>query len=202
MHELNIQEKETILSLYDKTGFCEHCCRPVCMNCEIMVNYISLRDIISLHLMPSQWPILIENNHYTNEVKCPQCEKPVILQESRFKLSSVLFVEFSPGLGGTGITFPECISVLSTGYTLMAIVRNLGNHFSCAVKQSAEWIVYDDLCSNAVCFESLEELYLQSNVGWFFGVYKKSVLDLSDRKVKRLISLHVIAFQMDEPDAF
>ena len=119
--QITLQEKETIISSYIKVGFCEHCSRSVNTNCDIMINYISLRDVLASQLMPSEWPSLLENNHQNTNIKCDICRNPATLLESQFELSSVLFVEFNPGMLGTNLMFAQQISVLSTIYVLVQL---------------------------------------------------------------------------------
>ena len=104
-------------------------------------------------------------------LQCDECEKLWPFQSSVSSLSEVVFVEFSPGLMSL-TTFTERISMLGISYYSYAMVRNLGNHFTCAVLENNRWVYIDDLQEDCDNFTTLQQLLLRFPSGWFFGVYK------------------------------
>lgn len=150
----------------------------VCQNCfttyekvfEVMVHYVSLEEIISKNLTPDQWPRLLEQFSATTE--CPQCHGFSSINNNHIHSSVILFVEISLGLISVA-NFVQYITIGGIEYTLVSLVRHLGNHFSCAVNVS-DWVTFDDLSDVSTSFENLNKLYLHHRNGWFFGVYIKS----------------------------
>ena len=51
------------------------------------------------------------------------------------------------------------------------MVRHLGSHFSCAVRESGLWFYIDDLQDNCTSFPTLQHLLHGCPTGWFFGIY-------------------------------
>ena len=54
------------------------------------------------------------------------------------------------------------------------MVRNGGAHFTCSVLRNGNsWVFLDDFNNFDLIFQSLDELYEQYPLGWFFGIYVK-----------------------------
>jgi len=96
----------------------------------------------------------------------------------------IKFVEFSPELA-TVCKFYSTITVNNINYILMAMVRHLNSHFTCAVMKGNNWFFVDDMQQNIQSFENIEGLYQTYPSKWFFAVYVKNDFDRQE-----LISEH------------
>ena len=120
-------------------------------------------------MLPKNWPNFIETSNLRQAVHCDGCKRICAPQNSEFQLSTFVFVEFNSAMV-TCATFPETIFILGVQYNLGAIVKHIGSHFTCAIFQN-KWLVFDDLNNNCHTFASLNDLYANGGVGWFFAVY-------------------------------
>ena len=110
-------------------------------------------------------------NNYSATVQCHSCEQPCDTVSYSNQMSEVLFIEFCPATMSIARYTPE-ITILGQDYVLAAMVRNLGNHFSCALN-FGQWIIVDDLQDLCSYYNNFDDLCNESLSGWFFAVYKK-----------------------------
>ena len=106
----------------------------------------------------------------TQTVQCQECEEIINVTDLQYNLSVVLLVEFSSSMISAS-NFSESVTVFQTEYTLVALVRHLGSHFTCAIHKRTTtdnaWILIDDLSDRASSFDTLNELYAQCTSGCF-----------------------------------
>ena len=182
--DMGEQELSKIISKHNQTAFCSNCQKNLNTCIEVFVNYISLEEILQLRYSFEDWPSFVINRNVSlQNLQCDECEKLWPCQSSVSSLSEVVFVEFSPGLMSL-TTFTEHISMLGISYHLYAMVRNLGNHFTCAVLENNRWVYIDDLQEDCDNFTTLQQLLLRFPSGWFFGVYKKRFLEFLETSVQ------------------
>lgn len=181
-------EKNIIYSGYKHVSYCDNCVQEVCIsNDDIFLHYLSLEQILSNSLSPQNWTSLVEGNLISKSIKCLQCERQCVVTDSEYCLSKLLFVEMSVGLISV-VNFEETITVMTVQYDLIAIVKHLGAHFTCAIRENGNmWVLYDDMSEKCYSYASLGKLYESHPTGWFFAVYAKSEIVQNETNTSRFV---------------
>lgn len=68
------------------------------------------------------------------------------------------------------IQFPLNMAVLGNFYSLKAVIRCIGHHFTVAINSGTSWLYYDDLCATVKEFCDFQELLRAFRNGWFFAI--------------------------------
>ena len=103
-------------------------------------------------------------------LQCSTCQTRCERIDAQAEPSAILFIELSSDAINC-IQFDENIAVSGKAYCLEGLVRNFASHYSCAVFQHGQWVLYDDLSNSIPTFISLQNLFQNAFSGWFFGVY-------------------------------
>jgi hypothetical protein len=121
----------------------------------------------------SSWPLYVSNIHsQPGRLNCKDCR---CLSHEPFNTSVVnskfLFIEFSPEIRESVIMYDK-IKVGNSFYTLKALVRCSGAHFTCSVQITGKWLYFDDLRPTVREFASKDSLKQCIPGGWFFAVFE------------------------------
>ena len=168
------REYKVLFSRYFHSAHCSSCDQQVSVNNEVLVNYISLEEMLQSHILLDQWPDFIVQNNTLDRVQCPQCANVTNVVNRETQISDILFVEFSMGMMSVS-RFALTVTVCNKEYHLVGLVKHLGMHFTSAVydNEHSFWIYIDDLQDRNIYYSSLQEMYSHHRTGWFFAAYKQ-----------------------------
>ena len=152
-------EYKIIFSRYVHSGHCSLCDEQIRVNNEVLVNYISLEEILQSHIPLDQWSDFIVQNNTSDRIQCPQCATVINVVNRDNQVSDILFVEFSMGMISIS-KFALTVRVCNKEYKLIGLVKHLGMHFTSAVydNEHSYWVYIDDLQNRCVNYYSLNEL--------------------------------------------
>lgn len=165
---LTENQKDVVVSKFFPSGVCSKCHVETESTVEVLLHYIGNKD-------QNYWPRSIIENKDHKYINCQRCNHLTLVENYRYLLSEILFVEIAVQVN-TVLEFatePDGIDSITLGestYSLHAITRNKGMHFSCAVRKDSYWLYYDDLLSDVLKFEKLTSLFQHCEGGWFFFV--------------------------------
>ena len=175
--------------MYCHSGYCFSCEQQISINNEVLVNYITLEEILSSGTSLDQWPDFIIQSNTLTRIQSPHCATICDVQTERIekKLSGIMFVEFSMGMISIS-KFRSQIRLADKEYRLNGLVKHLGMHFTSAVynQYNSSWLYIDDLNDSCLNSFSLDEMFSSYTTGWFFAVYKKEDVcycDVNDMNV-------------------
>ena len=130
--DFSIQEPKVIFSKYSSGTFCSNCQINVEASSEVLINYVSLSDLLHLNFLPENGPEYISRSNSCSTVQCHNCDNFGPTVSFAMELSTVLFVEFNEAMQSVAL-FQSDI-VVECSYQLVAMVRHIGSHFTCAIK--------------------------------------------------------------------
>ena len=137
---LPVQDRSVIYSKYYSGTFCNGCQINVDTCSEVLINYISFYDLLSLNISVESWPEYILQSNHSATVQCNNCDSSSPIASFSAVLSDTLFVELN--------------YEMARSYFSYAVNRNNEN-----------WILIDDLQDTCIFYDSLERLYEQHNSG-------------------------------------
>ena len=131
-----------------------------------------MEDLLHLNLLPENWPEYISRSNSCSTFQCRNCDNFGPTVSFSMELSTILFVEFNEVM--LSVALFQSDIVVESSYQLVAMVRHIGSHFTCAIKETECWVLVDDLQDSCHSYDSLQKLHEVFPVGWFFAVYVKS----------------------------
>ena len=158
-------------------SYCEKCQKNVFLHSRIFLTFVTELGLQKLGYDNNSWPLYVSNIHtQPGKLHCEGCGS---LTSEPFNTTVVnskfLFVEFSPEVRDN-VDMHDKIAVGNSLYTLKALVRCYGPHFTCAVYMNGgKWMYFDDLRSTVREYANLELLRKHNPLGWFFAVFELDV---------------------------
>ena len=141
------------------------------INNEVLVNYITLEEILRSGTSLDQWRDFIIQNNLLTRIQCPHCAIFCDVQTDRIekKLSDIVFVESSVGMISIS-KFRSQISLADKKYRLVGLVKHLGMHFTSAVysQYKSSWLYTDDLKDSCLNYFSLDKMHSSHTTDCFF----------------------------------
>ena len=138
--DISNSEKNKIISVYSQRSFCNLCEKSISTHSEVLVNYISLVELINSRIKPDRWFEFISTSNSASKVACPTCERLYDVHECQSEMSEILFFEFSEGIMSI-CDFLSSISIFDNTYELVSLVKHIGSHFYSVVFQQGTWIL-------------------------------------------------------------
>ena len=146
----------------------------IALNNTVFVHYISLQQIVESGYSIHDWPSYLLRQNLPCQIQC-SCEKICDALSSNISYSDFMFVEFDVELSSI-MPYQESFDFRGKMYHLVGMVRHVGMHFTCAVKEfmyenRSVWKYLDDLNNQCLTLDSFELVTQNLVGGWFFGVY-------------------------------
>ena len=126
-----VTEYKNLFSLHCHSGYCFSCEQQISINNEVLVNYITLEEILRSGTSLDQWPDFIMQNNTLTRIHCPHCATICDVQIERIekKLSDIMFVEFSMEMISIS-KFSSQIRLADKEYRLVGLFKHLRMHFT------------------------------------------------------------------------
>ena len=151
VENLSVTEYKSLFSLYCHSGYCLSCEQQISINNEVLVNYITLAEMLHSSTPLVQWSNFIAQSNTLTRIQCPHyatiCHVQTVRTEK--ELSHIMFVELSIGMINIS-KFRLQIRLADKEYRLVGLVKYLGMHFTSAVynQYNSSWLYFHDLISS------------------------------------------------------
>ena len=174
--KLSDREKDFFETSYVIQGTCNSCGSE--MESRETGNIVSILSHImypEINTDTSSWPNFVTNSLCpSSEIRCDTCSVNIPAQFQAADLPNFLLIEFSTPMCINNCRFFEDILVKENSYKLLSVVRNCGAHFACGLFLENEWVYIDDLNSDKIFYENIDEMFYEKEGGWFFAIYRKT----------------------------
>ena len=166
---------------------CSLCARHIVKIAGILVLYITCPILRSRDFENYVLEAVLPN---TRALYCEICDKQsgdIPTMQHFVTMPRFLMTELSHDCINI-IQFPLNMDVLGNFYSLKAVIRCIGHHFTVAINSGTSWLYYDDLCATVKEYCDFQELLREFCNGWFFAIYEKSCMFSVDRVCRQNLS--------------
>ena len=168
-NSLSSEEQILFETSYNLEGTCSQCNHNNQRTSPFIVSYSSQIELANFDDF-NCWPQVLSPNDNDVNIQCGECETLVNANFTNLQASKFRFVEFDSNIT-SACRFLNEIYVKGKKYSLQAMVRHSGAHFTCCIAtHDSNWLFLDDMSPFTVVISSLAEIYFHYLTGWFFTV--------------------------------